>query len=185
MGGHFRGEKRSNDRHRSRINPGTRLYKKLARQEAKLSYLGRVLVENRNGLIAAAMTMQADGRAERDAALLSLNGIRKSGRWRVLVGADKGHNNRDLVLTVSELEVTPLLAQNTTNWHSAVDERTTRHNEYHISMSERWLVQKSFGWLTQIGLLKKAKPRVSAKVDWLSVFSCAVFNLRPIPKVRQ
>lgn len=101
------------------------------------------------------------------------------------MGADKGHNNKDFVLTVSELEVTPLLAPNATNWRSTVDERTTRHNGYHISMSERWLVQKSFGWLTQIGLLKKAKPRVPVKVDWLSVLSCAAFNLRRIPKVRQ
>jgi hypothetical protein len=44
----------------------------------RLSFLmGRLsvhtLVENRNGLIAAAMTTQAAGRAERDAALLMLH----------------------------------------------------------------------------------------------------------------
>src|SRR5881227_4093302 len=68
-GGDFHGEPRSNQTHASSTDPEARLYKKSAGQEAKLSYLGHTLVENRNGLIAAAMTTQADGTAERDAAL--------------------------------------------------------------------------------------------------------------------
>src|SRR5450755_248999 len=69
-GGDFHGAPRSNQTHVSSTDPEARLYKKSAGQEAKLSYLGHTLVENRNGLIAAAMTTQADGTAERDAALL-------------------------------------------------------------------------------------------------------------------
>ena len=79
-GGNFHGEKRTNDTHESKTDPEARLYKKSAGQEAKLSYLGHVLVENRNGLIAAAMTTQADGLAERDAALLLLQDLRKAAR---------------------------------------------------------------------------------------------------------
>ncbi len=63
-GGDFHGEPRRNQTHASRTDPEARLYKKSAGQEAKLSYLGHTLVENRNGLIAAAMTTQADGTAE-------------------------------------------------------------------------------------------------------------------------
>jgi IS5 family transposase len=59
-GTNFHGEKRTNDTHESKSDPEARLYKKAQGQEAKLSYLGHVLVENRNGLIAAAMTTQAD-----------------------------------------------------------------------------------------------------------------------------
>lgn len=44
------------------------------------SHSHRALVENRNGLIAAAMVTHADGYAERDAALLMLN--QKQGRSR-------------------------------------------------------------------------------------------------------
>src|SRR5450755_2202788 len=69
-GGDFHGAPRSNQTHVSSTDPEARLYKKSAGQESKLSYLGHTLVENRNGLIAAAMTTQADGTAERDAALL-------------------------------------------------------------------------------------------------------------------
>src|SRR5207237_1514969 len=81
-GGDFRGELRRNQTHASSTDPEARLYKKSAGQEAKLSYLGHTLVENRNGLIAAAMTTQADGRAERDAALLMLYALtrKRSGR---------------------------------------------------------------------------------------------------------
>ncbi len=56
----------------STTDPEARLYKKSYGKESKLAYLGHALVENRNGLIAAAMTTQADGHAERDAALLML-----------------------------------------------------------------------------------------------------------------
>src|SRR5215470_12445692 len=88
-GGNFHGEKRANDTHESKTDPQARLYKKSAGQEAKLSYLGHVLVENRHGLIAAAMTTQADGMAERDAALLLLNDLRQPRGRRITVGADK------------------------------------------------------------------------------------------------
>ncbi len=67
-----RGQKRSNDTHQSTTDPDARLYKKSYDTESKLSYLGHALVENRNGLIAAAMVTLADGYAERDAALLML-----------------------------------------------------------------------------------------------------------------
>lgn len=184
-GASFHGEKRSNDTHESKTDPEARLYKKATGQEAKLSYLGHVLVENRNGLIAAAMTTQADGLAERDAALLLLQGLRKRRSRRITVGADKAYDTKDFVSTVRELRVTPHVSQNTTHRRSAIDGRTTHHPGYEISLSKRWLVEKPFGWLKQIGPLKKVKLRGLAKVDWLFVFSCAAFNLFRIPKLRE
>jgi transposase len=75
----FHGQKRSNKTHESTTDPDARLYKKSYGKESKLSYLGHVLVENRNGLIAAAMVTHADGYAERDAALLGGQGLRHEG----------------------------------------------------------------------------------------------------------
>ena len=182
-GGNFHGEKRANDTHESKTDPQARLYKKSAGQEAKLSYLGHVLVENRHGLIAAAMTTQADGMAERDAALLLLNDLRQPRGRRITVGADKAYDAKDFVSTIRTLGVTPHVTQNTGNRRSAIDRRTTRHAGYEISLSKRWLVEKPFGWLKQIGPLRKVKFRGLAKVDWLFVFSCAAFNLFRIPKL--
>ena len=71
-GTNFRGQKRTNQTHESTTDPDARLYKKSYGKESKLSYLGHALVENRNGLIAAAMVTHADGYAERHAALLML-----------------------------------------------------------------------------------------------------------------
>jgi len=70
--GDFHGQKRSNQTHASTTDADARLYKKSYGKESKLSYLGHVLVENRNGLIADAMVATADGMAEHDAALLML-----------------------------------------------------------------------------------------------------------------
>jgi transposase len=179
--GDFRGEQRRNQTHASSTDPEARLYKKSAGQEAQLSYLGHTLVENRNGLIAAAMTTQADGRAERDAALLMLHELSRKRGGRITTGADRAYDTRDFVSTVRELGVTPHVAR---RQHGAIDERTSRHPGYAISLSKRWLVEKPFGWLKQIGPLKKVKLRGLAKVDWLFVFSCAAFNLIRIPKLR-
>jgi transposase len=180
-GGDFHGEPRSNQTHASSTDPEARLYKKSAGQEAKLSYLGHTLVENRNGLIAAAMTTQADGTAERDAALLMLHELTRKRSGRITTGADKAYDTRDFISTLRELGVTPHVAR---RQNGAIDERTSRHPGYAISLSKRWLVEKPFGWLKQIGPLKKVKLRGLAKVDWLFVFSCAAFNLIRIPKLR-
>lgn len=180
----FHGEKRSNETHESKTDPESRLYKKSYGQEAKLSYLGHTLVENRNGLIVAAMTTQADGTAERDAGILMLADL-AARRRRVTVGADKGYDTQDFVATVRELRVTPHITQNNTNRRSAIDARTTRHAGYKISLSKRWLVEKPFGWLKQIGGLRKVKLRGLGKVDWLFIFGCAAYNLKRISKLRE
>jgi transposase len=184
-GANFHGETRSNQTHESKTDPDARLYKKSAGQEAKLSYLGHVLVENRHGLIAAAMATHADGMAERDAGLLMLEELQQGRSTRITVGADKGYDAKDFVSTVRELGITPHVSQNTSNRRSAIDGRTTRHPGYNVSLSKRWLVEKPFGWLKQIGPLKKVKLRRLEKVDWLFVFSCAAFNLLRIPKLRE
>jgi transposase len=183
-GRNFHGQERRNDTHQSTTDPEARLYKKSYGQEAKLSYLGHTVVENRNGLIAAAMATQADGTAERDAALLMVNGLTENRRRRITLGADKAYDTQDFVTTVRAFQATPHVTQNNGHRRSAIDRRTTRHSGYKISLSKRWLVEKPFGWLKQIGGLRKVKLRGLAKVDWLFVFGCAAFNLLRIPRLR-
>ena len=182
-GANFHGEKRRNDTHASKTDPDARLYKKSSGQEAKLSYLGHTLVENRNGLVVAAMVTQADGMAERDAGLLMVQGLTKRTKRQITVGADKAYDTQDFVQTVRELGATPHVMQNDTNRRSAIDKRTTRHTGYQISLSKRWLVEKPFGWMKQIGGLRKVKLRGLANVEWLFVFGCAAYNLLRIAKL--
>jgi len=106
----FRGEKRSNETHESTTDPEARLARKSGGQEAKLSYCGNVLIENRNGLVVNTELLQANGTAERDAALLMVEQI--AGDQRVTVAGDKGYDTREFVKELRAMNVTPHVAQN-------------------------------------------------------------------------
>ncbi len=180
----FRGQERKNDTHESKTDAEARSYRKSKGQEAKMSYLGHAVVENRHGLVAAAMATQADGTAEREASVLLLSEFPDSG-GRITWGGDKAYDTVEHVALVRELGATPHVAQNDTNRQSAIDGRTTRHAGYEISLSRRWLVEKVFGWLKQTAGIRQVKLRGLEKVQWLFVFSCAAYNLLRIPKLRE
>jgi Transposase DDE domain len=147
----FHGDKRTNETHASKTDPDARLYKKSRGSEAKLSYLGHVLVENRHGLIVDAMLTQADGTAE---------AMRKKKRCqRFTLGADKAYDSRDLVTTLQAMNATPHVAQNNKNRRSAIDGRTTRHRGYATSQSRRPIIERAFGWLKTVAGMRKVKLR--------------------------
>ena len=172
----FHGEKRSNATHESRTDPDARLYKKSAGSEAKLSYLGHVLAENRNGLVVQTRVTQATGTAEREAAVEMITAQTGGGR-RATMGGDKGYDTREFVDDLRELHVTPHLAQNNTNRRSAIDRRTTQHAGYQISQRKRKRVEEVFGWLKTIALLRQTRHRGRARVSWMFTFAAAVYNL--------
>jgi transposase len=179
----FHGQKRSNETHESTTDPDAQLYKKSYGKESHLAYLGHALVENRNGLIAAAMVTQADGFAEREAALLMLADKQEGRTRRITVGADKAYDDRQFVEAARKLNVTPHVSKNDKGRRSNMDGRTTRHEGYAISLSCRWLVEKSFGWLKQTGPVRQVKVRGLHKVNWVFVFSCAAHNLLRLPRL--
>jgi transposase len=171
----FRGEKRKNETHESTTDRDARLFTKSRGSEAKLSYMGHVLMENRNGLLVQTFLTEATGRAERDAAMLMAEAI-PTGK-RVTLGGDKNYDTREFVRELRGMNITPHVAQNTTNRRSAVDERTTRHTGYEVSQRKRKRVEQSFGWMKMIGMLKKVKLRGIDKVGWLFTFTGAAYNL--------
>jgi IS5 family transposase len=172
----FHGEKRSNQTHESKTDAEARLARKGDGKEAKLSYSGNLLIENRHGLIVDALAWEANGRAERDTALLMLEQI--SGDHPVTVGGDKGFDTREFVSECRHMRVTPHVAQNGGRpGGSAIDQRTTRHDGYRISQRKRKRIEECFGWLKTIALLRKVRHRGLAKVDWIFAFACAAYNL--------
>ena len=141
-----------------------------------MSYSGNLLVENRNGLIVEAEVFEANGTAERDAALVMLEQI--AGTKPVTVGGDKGYDTRDFVNECRHMGVTPHVAQNDgRRGGSAIDARTTRHAGYAISQKKRKRIEECFGWLKTIALLRKVRHRGMCKVDWIFTFACAAYNL--------
>src|SRR6202163_756741 len=148
----FHGEKRKNQTHASTTDPDARLFRKSKGSEAKLNYMGHVLMENRNGLLVQTFLTEATGRAEREAAMLMVEAI-PSGK-RVTLGGDKNYDTRELVRELRRMNITPHVAQNNTNRSSAIDQRTTRHAGYEVSQQKRKRVEQSFGWMKMVGMLK-------------------------------
>ena len=172
----FHGQKRSNETHESKTDPDALLARKGKGKEAKLSYNGNLLVENRNGLILNAELLQANGRAERDAALLMLEQV--PGDGRITVGGDKGFDTAEFIEQCRHMNVTPHVAQNNGRCGgSAIDARTTRHAGYEVSQKKRKRIEECFGWLKDIALLRKLKHRGLFKVSWIFTFAAAAYNL--------
>jgi transposase len=172
----FHGEKRSNQTHESTTDPDALLARKGNGKEAKLSYNGNLLIENRNGLIITTELFQANGTAERDAALVMLEQV--PGEKRVTVGADKAYDTKDFVAECRNMQVTPQVAQNLKrSGVSAIDKRTTRHYGYAISQKKRKRIEESFGWLKTIALMRKVRHRGIHKVGWVFTFAAAAYNL--------
>jgi transposase len=172
----FHGETRSNDTHQSTTDPDAKLARKGKGKEAKLSYNGNLLVENGNGLIVNTEVFEANGTAERDAALVMLEQI--PGTKQVTVGGDKGYDTADFVAECRNLKVTPHVAQNLKRaGGSAIDVRTTRHAGYAISQRKRKRIEECFGWLKTIALLRKVRHRGILRVGWVFTFAAAAYNL--------
>lgn len=173
--GDFHGERRRNATHQSTTDPDARLYKKARGREARLGYLGHVLMEHRSGMIVRATVTAADGHGERDAALMLVSDV--AGRERITVAGDKAYDTRDVVTGFRALGATPHVAQHTTNRRSAIDGRTTRHAGYAVSQQKRKLVEQAFGWMKTIGGLRKLHHRGAELVTWVFMFTAAAYNI--------
>jgi transposase len=172
----FRGEQRLNETHASTTDPEARLYRKGAGQEAKLSYLGHVLMENRHGLAVQTQLTQATGTAEREAAVDLVAAQAPDGG--VTLGGDKNYDTRGCVTELRAAGVTPHVAQNTARrGGSAIDGRTTRHAGYALSQRVRKRVEEIFGWLKTMGGMRKTRFRGTARVGWMFTWALAAYNL--------
>jgi transposase len=178
----FHGERRSNDTHASTTDPDARLYRKGRGKEAKLSFMGHALMENRNGLIVGALATRASGHSERLAAL-HLMEPHADRAGRVTLGADKGYDAQDFVAELREVNVTPHVAQNTSGRRSAIDGRTTHHSGYAVSLRIRKRIEEAFGWAKTVAGLRKARHRGLPKIDWQFTFAMAAYNLVRLPKL--
>jgi transposase len=171
----FHGERRVNETHASTTDPEARLYRKGKGKEAKLCFMGHVLMENRHGLIVSPRLTTATGTAEREAAEDLVGNLR--GRHRITVGADKAYDTQDFVQSLRTLKASPHVAQNCKGRESAIDGRTTRHPGYAVSQRLRKRVEEIFGWIKTVGNLRKTRHRGQERVGWMFTFTAAAYNL--------
>jgi hypothetical protein len=143
--------------------------------------MGHVLTENRNGLGVDTRLTQANGTAEREAAIEMLAEL--PGEARKTVGADKAYDTESFIESCREINVTPHVAQNTSGRSSRIDGRTTRHPGYELSQYARKLIETVFGDGKQHAILRQVKLRGREKVDSLFTLAATVVNLRRLPKL--
>jgi transposase len=178
----FHGQKRSNETHASTTDPGARLYRKGPGKEAKLCFMGHALMENRNGLVVDACLTEANGHAERIAALHMIE-PRADRPTPITLGADKAYDAEDFVNELRSMNATPHVAQNTNGRSSAIDRRTTRHAGYTISQRIRKRIEEAFGWIKMIAGQERTKFRGRERVGWAFTFAAAAYNLARLPKL--
>jgi transposase len=179
----FHGEKRSNETHQSTTDPEARLAKKGKGKEAKLSFGGHALMENRNGLLVDLRISPTHGYSERETALAVLD-EELPGNKLVTVAGDKGYDTADFVKRCRDMNVTPHVAQNDrAPGGSAIDARTTRHAGYAISQKFRKRIEEIFGWIKTIGGLRRTRFKGRARTELAAYFVAAAYNLLRIGKL--
>ena len=177
----FHAEQRSNDTHASTTDPEAKLYRKGKGKEAKLCFMGHALMENRHGLVVQAEATEANGTAEREAALEMIDQQAPGTTNRLTLGADKAYHARGFVADLRLKCVTPHVAQKARS--SAIDGRTTRHVGYAVSQQKRKLVEEAFGWAKTIAGCAKVKVRGLARVGFHFTLAMAAYNLIRLPKL--
>lgn len=173
----FHDQKRSNATHQSTTDPDARLYRKGPGKEARLSYMGQALMENRHGLLVDFQITTATGTAERDVVPHLINDARARGFHPRTLGADKGYDTRDCVQALRTQRVTPHVAQNNIGRRSAVDGRTTHAPGYAASQKVRRRIEEIFGWIKTVGGFRKTRYRGLERVGFAGYLVAAAYNL--------
>ncbi len=180
-----RGRKCLRDTHESKTDPQARLYKKSMAGEARPSYLGHVLIENRKGLVVAACATQSSTTAEREAALAMLDemGLRpekipRTGR-RITLGADKLYQERKFIEGLRRRQVVPHVAEYEPSayWPNFLTEAERNAPGFALSQKKRKLVERVFGWGKLDSVMRKIKLHGLARVDWFFRFLATAHDL--------
>jgi transposase len=179
----FHGEERSNETHESTTDPEAKLARKGNGKEAKLCFSAHALMENRNGLLVDLVVAEANGRVERDAALVMLADL-KDKESAITVAGDKGYDTREFVAECRALNVVPHVAQNVHKRRSsAIDGRTTRHPGYAISQRIRKRVEEIFGWCKTVGGFRRTRYRGRQRTQMAAYLVGAAYNLLRITRL--
>jgi hypothetical protein len=180
----FHGEKRKNETHASTTDPESRLMRKGAGKESKLSFGAHALMENRHGLLVDLQVTAATGTSEREAAEAML---KRQSRKRIkpkTLGGDKGYDTQDFVALLRRHKITPHVAANEERkGGSALDGRTTRHLGYQISQRVRKRVEEVFGWMKSVGGFRRTRFKGRDRTQLAAWFVGAAYNLLRMAKL--
>jgi transposase len=165
------------DTHECQTDPEAHLYRKSNTGPFELSYLGHVLMENRNGLPVDARVTEAAPQGEWNAAL-EMGAAVNGGTRRITMAGDKAYDDAGFIRQARELNITPHVVKNeSAKRRSNLDGRTTRHPGYAISIKKRRRIEHIFGWLKTTALMRQVRHRGRALVDWMFTLAVSGYNL--------
>jgi transposase len=189
----FHGQKRTNETHASKTDPEAKLYRKGRGKEAKLSHMGHVLSENRNGLIVTITVTEANGSAEREATIDMLDDLKaQHNRVPKTMGADKGYDDGEFFQKLESKQIEPHipLVQEPANPKTVQNKkrlpgirarrrmkRRMKTEAYRLSQKCRKKIEECFGWLKDVAGMDRSRVVGRWKLRQLLELSAAAFNL--------
>jgi transposase len=196
----FHGQKRTNATHQSRTDPEAKLYRKGPGKEAKLRHLGHALGENRHGLLLAVTVTEANGTAERTAALELLGEVEAAHGVRpTTLGADKGYDDGQFFRAVEARRIEPhiplvrepgdLTGERHPKRREVIEARQRMRARqqgegYRLSQKCRKKIEEGFGWLKAIAGLGRSRVVGRWKLRQLLPVAAAAYNLVRLRKLK-
>jgi transposase len=195
----FHGQKRTNETHSSRTDPEAKLHRKGRGKEAKLAHMGHALNENRNGLIINITVTEANGTAERKAALEMLDETESTHQMKPkTVGADKGYDDGEFFQKIESRKIEPHIplsgeprapekapAKDRAKVEARQRMKSRQSSEgYRLSQKCRKKVEEIFGWLKEIAGLGRSRVVGRWKIQQLAEIGGAAYNLVRLRKLK-
>ena len=174
----FRGEKRSNQTHRSTTDAQAELMRKGAGKEAKLSFGGHALMENRHGLLMEIKITPSASVTEAEASKQILDEKKQERKMEAeSVGADKGYHQKGFVSHLRENGISPHVATIDNRNVKGLDGRTTESKGCQISQIKRKRIEEIFGWIKTTGGFRKTRYHGIEKNQTIAHLIGAAYNL--------
>ena len=181
----FKGSKRSNQTHRSVVDPDARLARKGA-TGAQLSHSMHLLTDSRTGLCVNIAVDIADGRAECRNALLMLDRVQK--RHQItpkVLGTDANYTSGGFLCKVEAREIIAHAAmpkqkiKGKTAGHQARRRAKSRMKSraYRQSQKMRKFIEPVIGWLKNIGGLSRTRFIGHERIQNDAMLAASAWNL--------
>jgi transposase len=182
----FRGEKRSNQTHRSLTDAESRLARKGKGQPAQLSHGGHVLMENRHGLCLDIALDDPNGKYERvQAAVMLERTYHRHGLWPKTLGADGNYKEGAFLAALEGDGITPhvplpdgpIRGDDEADHARRRAQRRMKTRGYTISQRVRKRIEEVIGWCKTVGGMARAWFIGRWKIRQQSEATAAAYNL--------
>src|SRR5438309_4022884 len=142
-------------------------------KEAKLSYHGHLMTENRSGLVVNTQVTTAYGSAECHAGLLMACQAAGESRWEQIKDTTSGRSSRNCdAWELHRMSPRTRVAAEA-GWTNAPLDTLG----YEISQRKRKRIEEVFGWMKTVGMLRQLRHRGLERVGWVFTLAAATYNL--------